>query len=141
MVQSIERRMNNMNRKTGGAPSLKGYSAKAYVKLFISSAVGIFVFFINFPLPAYQFTISGWEFGAVSANSTMAIAHLSSLIRAALWSGNFRVMPIIVWLLGIYCMADLFFLRFNDFWRTTVISKILSVGKIFSLGSRAAPLL
>jgi nucleoside recognition membrane protein YjiH len=115
-----------MNNK----PTLTGYSPTAYLKLIIFSAIGIFAFFINFSLPAYQISIFGWHFGAVGANSTMLISHLTALIRAALWTGYFKAMPAILWLFGVYCLIDVFFLRFNNCWRTSNVAKAFSVFKI-----------
>ena len=110
-------------------PSLAGYSLKTYLKLIIFSAFGIFAFFINFSLPAYQLSVLGWEFGAVGANSTMLVSHLISLIRAALWTGNFKAMPAIIWLFGIYCLADMFLWRFDRSWRSSRVTAAFSLMK------------
>ena len=110
-------------------PGLKGYSAKAYFKFICLSSFGIFAFFMNFPLPNYQLSVFGWQFGTVSANSTMLVTHLTGLIRAALWSGNFKAMPAIIWLFGVYCLYDIFILRFNSCWKTTNLARIFSVFK------------
>ena len=111
-------------------PSLTGYSPAAYLKLIVFSAFGIFAFFVSFPLPAYQISVFGWHFGAVGANSTMLISHLTALIRAALWTGNFKAMPAIIWLFGVYCLVDLFYLRFNNSWRSSNVARAFSVFKI-----------
>jgi nucleoside recognition membrane protein YjiH len=114
----------DMNTK----PILTGYSTKAYLKFILLSGFGICAFFINIPLPGYQFSFLGWEFGTVGATSTMLISHLTRLIRAALWEGNIKAMPVLLWVMGIYCLADLFILRFNNFWRN---SKVMTVFSIF----------
>jgi len=111
-------------------PSIEGYSPKAYRRLIILSLFGIFAFFISFPLPTYQISIFGWHFGTVGATSTMLVTHLTSLVRAALWTGNFKAMPTIIWLFGVYCLYDLFFLRFDNFWRSSKVSVAFSVFKI-----------
>ena len=115
---------------TNMGPSLKGYPAKAYLRLIVFSAFGIFAFFVSFPLPGYQFSVFGWQFGAVEPTSTMLVTHITRLIRAALWSGNFKAMPIVIWLLGVYCLAELFFLRFSNFWRTSKVVATFSIFKI-----------
>jgi len=119
-----------MEQNINAKPNLKGYSAKAYIKFIVLSVFGIFAFFVNFPLPDYQISIFGWEFGAVSANSTMLVTHLTRFIRAALWDGNFRIMPAILWLFGVYCIADLFFIRPKTFWHTTRVAAVFSIIKI-----------
>jgi len=112
-------------------PDLSGYSAKTYIRLIFFSAFGIFAFFINFPLPSYQISIAAWQFGNVDATSTMLVSHLTRFVRAALWTGNFKAMPAILWILGVYCLADLFFVRFNSFWRSSGVATTFSVLKIF----------
>jgi len=119
-----------MELDTSTRPSLKGYSAKAYVRFIFFSAFGIFAFFINFPLPAYQITIFGWQFGTVGANSTMLVTHLTNFIRAALWGGNFKAMPAVVWLFGLYCLYDIFVLRFHRSWHTSRVATAFSIFKI-----------
>ncbi|MCL2376472.1 MAG: hypothetical protein FWC76_03645 [Defluviitaleaceae bacterium] len=122
----------NENQSTASPkPNLAGYSPKTYLKLIIFSAFGIFAFFINFQLPSYQLSIFGWEFGTVSANSNMLVSHLINFIRAALWTGNFKAMPAIIWLFGVYCLVDMFILRFDRSWRSSKVAAAFSVMKTF----------
>lgn len=94
------------------------------------SAFGIFAFFINFNLPAYQISLGPWEFGTVAAQSNVLVSHLTNLIKAAFYTGNLNLMPLIVWGIGVYSIVDLFFLRFDKFWRTTKVSAVFAVFKI-----------
>ena len=119
-----------MEQDTCVKPSLKRYSLKTYLTLIFFSAFGIFAFFISFPLPGYQISILGWQFGAVSANSTMLITHITNFVRAAFWGGNFKAMPAIIWLMAVYCLADLFLFRFDNFWRANKVTTAFSVFKI-----------
>ena len=118
-----------MEFDTSSKPSLKGYSPKAYFKLIAFSAFGMFAFFVNFSLPAYQLSIFGWEFGPIATSSTMLVTHLTRLIRAALWEGNFKAMPAIIWAFGVYCVVDMFYLRFNQSWHSSKITTCFSVFK------------
>ena len=117
-------------KKTDAKPSLNGYCVKTYLRLIIPSLFGIFAFFINFPLPEYQLSLFGWQFGTVNAMSTMLVTHLTNFIRAALWTGNFSAMPIIIWLFGVYCLYDIFIARFNSNWRGTKVALIFSLLKV-----------
>jgi len=119
-----------MKCDTSTKPSLKGYSIKAYFKLITFSTFGILAFFISFPLPGYQVSVFGWQFGAVSGNSTMLVTHITSFIRAALWDGSFKAMPAIIWLFGIYCLIDLFLIRFDNFWCASIVTFVFSIFKI-----------
>ena len=49
----------------------KKYSIGTYLKFIIFSAFGVFAFFINFNLPAYQIHICAWEWGLVKAQSNV----------------------------------------------------------------------
>ena len=40
--------------------ALKKYSAKTWFRFIFWSLFGVFSFFINVPMPAYQITIGGW---------------------------------------------------------------------------------
>ena len=91
--------------------TLKKYSIATYLKFILLSAFGIFAFFINFPLPSYQLHIGAWQFGEVAGQSNVLVSHCTNFLKAALWSGNFKAMPVVVWLIGVYSMIDLFVLR------------------------------
>ncbi len=106
------------------------HSIKAILRFIIFSAVGIFVFFINVPLPAYHISIGAWHWGEVAAQSNVIVSHLTNFIKAALYTGNFKAMPFIVWCIGLYSMIDLFFIRPGKFWRTTKVAAIFAVLKI-----------
>jgi nucleoside recognition membrane protein YjiH len=109
----------------------KKYSVATYLKFILFSAFGIFAFFINFPLPSYQIHIGSWQFGEVAAQSNVLVSHCTNLIKAALWTGNFKAMPAVVWLIGVYSMIDLFVLRRDKFWHTTKVAATFAVFKIF----------
>lgn len=106
------------------------YSVNTYIKFIIYSAFGIFVFFINFRLPAYQLAIGSWEFGPVSAQSNVIVSHLTNFVKSALYSGNFKAMPFVVWAFGVYGIIDLFVIRPNKFWHTSRVVAAFALFKI-----------
>lgn len=107
-----------------GKVTLKKYSAATYLKFVVYSAFGILAFFINFSLPAY--TVLGYEVGA---QSTILVTHCVNIVKALLWSGSFKAMPVIVWLIGVYSIVDLFILRPHKFWHTSKIAATFAVFK------------
>lgn len=112
------------------AVTLGSYSVKTYLRLFVYSLFGIFAFFINFDLPAYQITVGAWQWGAVKAQSNVLCSHLTNFIKAALYTGNFKAMPFVVWAIGAFAVVDLFWLRPEKAWKTTKINAVFAVFKI-----------
>lgn len=108
----------------------KNYSAKTYLRFIIYSLFGIFAFFINFNLPEYQITIGAWEWGLVKAQSNVLCSHMTNFIKAALYTGNFKFMPFVVWAIGAFAVVDLFWLRPDKAWKTTKINAVFAVFKI-----------
>ena len=94
------------------------------------SVLGVFVFFVNVPFPAYQITIGPWQWGAVAAQSNVIVSHLTNLVKAALYTGNFPAMPFVVWGIGVYSIVDLFVLRPEKFWGTTRVAAAFAIFKI-----------
>ena len=109
---------------------MKKYSLGTYLKFIIFSAFGVFAFFINFNLPAYQIHIGGWEWGLVKAQSNVLCSHLTNFIKAALYTGNFKAMPFVVWAIGLYAVVDMFWIRPEKAWKTTKINALFSIFKI-----------
>lgn len=112
----------------------KKYPASIWTKFLLFSAFGIFAFFINFPVPEYQIRIGIWEWGLVAAQENVLVSHLTNFVKAALFSGNFHAMPLIVWLIGVYSIVDLFWLRPDKFWHTTKVAAVFAVFKIIGFG-------
>ena len=112
------------------APDISKYTVGAWAKFLIMSGFGIFAFFINFPLPAYQITIGPWEWGSVAATSTMLVTHLSNLIRAMLWTGSFNFMAALIWCFGAYCLYDMFKLNPSKAWRSSTVNRVFSFFKL-----------
>lgn len=81
---------------------LKNYSAKTWLRFIVYSAIGIFCFFINIYIPAYQITIGPWKWGAVAGQSNVLVSHLTNLFRAAFYSGNLNIMPVVVFCWTVY---------------------------------------
>lgn len=108
----------------------KTYKASVWVKFIGFSVFGIFAFFINFFVPAYQIKIGPWEWGAVAAQSNVLVSHFTNFVKAALYTGNFKAMPLVVWLIGVYSIVDLFILRPGKFWHTTKVAAVFAVFKI-----------
>lgn len=109
---------------------MKQHKAESWLKFILLSAVGIFVFFINFYIPEYQIRLGAWEWGKVAGQSNVLVSHFTNFIKAALFTGNLKAMPLIVWLIGVYSIVDLFILRPNKFWHTTKVAAIFAVFKI-----------
>ena len=107
------------------------YKWSAYVKFVLFSLLGIFVFFINVPFPGYEIQIGIWKWGAVSPQSNVIVSHLTNFIKAALFTGNFKAMPMIVWMIGIYSIVDLFVLRPDKFWHTTKVAASFAMMEIY----------
>lgn len=106
------------------------YGVKTYVRFILLSAFGVFAFFINFTLPAYQINIGAWQWGSVEEQSNVLASHLTNFIKAALYTGNFKAMPWVVWGVGAFSLVDLFFIRPDKFWHTTKIAAAFAVFKI-----------
>lgn len=117
------------------AVKLGSYSVKTYIRLFVYSLFGIFAFFINFDLPAYQIAIGAWQWGAVKAQSNVLCSHLTNFIKAALYTGNFKAMPFVVWAIGAFAVVDLFWLRPEKAWRTTKINAVFAIFKIIGFAA------
>ncbi len=112
------------------ARSIKSYSVATWLKFILFSAFGVFAFFINVYIPEYQITIGGWEWGFVKGQSNVLCSHLTNFIKAALYTGNFKFMPFVVWAIGAYAVVDLFWLRPEKAWKTTKINAVFAVFKI-----------
>ena len=111
--------------------SLESYlKPRTLFRFFFFSVLGVFVFFINVPFPAYQISVGPWQWGAVAAQSNVIVSHLTNLVKAALYTGNFPAMPFVVWGIGVYSIVDLFFLRPKKFWGTTKVAAVFAVFKI-----------
>ncbi|MCL2201158.1 MAG: hypothetical protein FWB75_04260 [Oscillospiraceae bacterium] len=95
------------------------YSTAAYLKFALLPIIGILAFFINIPLP--EMTIMGYT---LAARTTITINHLTGIIRAFLWDGNFKAMPFIVLALALYGVVDLILRRDKHFGNT--------LGKVFA---------
>lgn len=108
----------------------KTYSLRTYLRFLLYSVFGIFAFFINFTLPTYQINIGIWHWGTVAEQSNVLVSHFTNFVKAALYTGNFKVMPLIVWLFGVYSIIDLFWIRPDRFWRTTKVAAIFAVFKL-----------
>ena len=77
--------------------TLSDYSVKTWIRFVLFSVFGVFAFFINFRLPEYQFTIGAWQWGKVAAQSNVLVSHFTNFLKAALYTGNFKAMPFVVW--------------------------------------------
>lgn len=111
----------------------KKYSFKAWFRFIVWSLFGVVSFFINIPMPAYQINIGGWHWGAVAAQSNVLASHLTNFIKSALYTGNFKFMPIVVWLIAVYAVVDLFVLRPNKAWKSGKVAAMFSIFKIIGL--------
>ncbi len=109
---------------------MKQYKTSSWLRFLLFSLAGIYVFFINCHVPEYQFRIGVWEWGKVAGQSNVLVSHATNLIKAALFTGNFPVMPFVVWLIGVYSVVDLFWLRPDKFWHTTRVAAVFAVFKI-----------
>lgn len=78
---------------------MKQYKTSSWLRFLLFSLAGIYVFFINCHVPEYQFRIGVWEWGKVAGQSNVLVSHATNLIKAALFTGNFPVMPFVVWLI------------------------------------------
>lgn len=110
------------------------YSARTFFRFLVYSAFGVFAFFINFTLPTYQINIGLWHWGTVAGQSNVFASHLTNFVKAALYTGNFKAMPWIVWGIGAFSIVDLFLLRPDKFLHATVIARVFAVFKIFGFG-------
>ena len=109
---------------------IRTYSAATYLKFILFSAFGIFAFFINFNMPSYQISIGAWQWGMVKAQSNVLCSHLTNFVKAALYTGNLKAMPLVVWAIGAFAVIDLFWLRPEKAWKTTKINTVFAVLKI-----------
>lgn len=114
----------------GGTVAGKRYSATTVLKFVVFSAFGVFAFFINIYIPGYRFALGAWEWGEVAGQSNVLVSHLTNFVKAALYTGSFKAMPFIVWMIGIYSIIDLFILRPAKFWHTTRVAAVFAVFKI-----------
>ena len=119
--------------------SVKKYSAATWLKFILFSAFGVFAFFINVNFPAYQITIGPWVWGAVKAQSNVLVSHLTNFIKAALYTGNFKFMPFVVWAIGAYAVVDLFWLRPEKAWKTTKVARPSKVPYTMFRAGRPCP--
>ena len=119
-----------MNEQALDLRPLSSFSAKTWIKFVVFSLFGVFSFFINFPLPEYQITIGAWQWGLVKAQSNVLCSHLTNFVKAALYTGNFKFMPFVVWAIGLFAVIDLFWLRPEKAWKTTKINAVFAVFKI-----------
>lgn len=111
--------------------TLKKYSPKAWLRLIVYSALGVVAFFINIPCPfPQQITIGSWIWGSISQNANVLVSHLTNLIKAALYTGNFKVMPVIVWAIGLYAVLDIFLFRPQKAWGTGKVNAAFASFKI-----------
>lgn len=106
------------------------YSVKAWFRFIVWSLFGVFSFFINVPMPAYQINIGPWHWGAVAAQSNVLASHLTNFIKSALYTGNFKFMPVVVWAIGLFAVIDLFFLRPKKAWKSGAVAAAFSIFKI-----------
>lgn len=109
---------------------MKQYKVSSWLKFILFSVLGIFVFFINFYVPEYQIRLGPWEWGLVTGQSNVLVSHFTNFVKAALFTGNFKAMPCIVWMIGVYSIVDLFVLRPDKFWHTTKVAATFAVFKI-----------
>ncbi len=116
--------------KIGDNGGFKKYSAATWLKFILFSAFGVFAFFINIYIPEYQIVIGGWQWGLVKGSSNVLCSHLTNFIKAALYTGNFKAMPFVVWCIGAYAVVDLFWLRPEKAWKTTKVNAFFAVLKI-----------
>ena len=96
------------------------------MKLIVLSLVGAFAFFIDFPLPAY--TVMNYT---VPEASTILVNHLTSLIRAFLWNGDFKIMPYVVLAIAVYGLVDLIIRRKKHF--SNAVNKTFSIMRIIGV--------
>jgi nucleoside recognition membrane protein YjiH len=85
-------------------------------------------------MPAYQFNLGAWHWGAVAAQSNVLVSHFTNFIKAMFYTGNFKLMPFAVWSIGVYSIVDLFFLRPGKFWHSGKVAAIFAVFKIIGFG-------
>ena len=101
----------------------KSYPVSAYLKFIIFPLIGIFAFFINFPLREY--TVMGWT---VARNSTFLVSHLTALLKALLWDGSFKIMPYVVLAIAAYGLIDLIIRRKKHF--SNSVNKTFSIMRV-----------
>ncbi len=110
--------------------TIKSYSMATWLKFILFSAFGVFAFFINIYVPEYQITLGGWEWGLVKGSSNPLCSHMTNFVKAALYTGNFKFMPFVVWAIGAFAVVDLFWLRPEKAWKTTKINAAFAIFKI-----------
>lgn len=101
---------------------------KMLFRLIVYSAFGIFAFFVNIPFPAYTIPIVN---GAVAAQSTILVNHLVNFIKGLLWWGDFKAMPYVVLLIGVYGVMDICVRRGKHF--RTPVAAAFSVFKMIGM--------
>lgn len=101
-------------------------SARAWVRFILYSGIGIFSFFISFPISEYSFNLMGWEV-AVAANDTFLVNHAAKLVTAAL----LPVMHYVVYIFGLYGLVDLYIRRKKHFG--TAVNTMFSIFKIIGM--------
>jgi len=112
----------------------KKYHKSSWGRFLLFSVAGIFAFFINFTVPQYQIKIGPWEWGAVAEQSNVLVSHFTNFLKAALFTGNLKAMPLIVWMIGVYSILDLFVIRPDKFWHTTKVAAVFAVFKVIGFG-------
>jgi len=109
---------------------IKKYSAMTWLKFILFSAFGVYAFFINVYIPEYQIVIGPWVWGLVKGQSNVLCSHLTNFVKAALYTGNFKFMPFVVWAIGAYAVVDLFWLRPQKAWKTGKVNAMFAIFKI-----------
>ncbi len=108
---------------------ISDYKPGTWLKFILFSVFGVFAFFINIPMPAYQINIGAWQWGQVAAQSNVLCSHLTNFIKAAFYTGNFNFMPFVVWAIGLYAVIDMMFLRPDKAWRASKVASVFSIFK------------
>ena len=109
---------------------LSSFSIGTWLKFILFSAFGIFSFFINIPFPDLgQIVIGPWEWGPIPTTPNVLCSHLTNIIKAALYTGNFKFMPFVVWAIGLFAVIDVLLLRREKGWK----DKITSAFSIFKI--------
>ena len=110
--------------------SLKDFSPLIWCKFILFSLFGVFSFFINIPFPDLgQIVIGPWEWGPIPTTPNVLCSHLTNIIKAALYTGNFKFMPFVVWAIGLFAVVDVIWLRPQKAWK----DKITSAFSIFKI--------
>jgi nucleoside recognition membrane protein YjiH len=105
------------------------FTPRTLFRLIVYSAFGVFAFFINVPFPAYTIPFVN---GPVVAQSTILVNHLVNFVKGLLWWGDFKAMPFVVLLIGVYGVVDLYVRRDKHF--RTPVAIAFSIFKIIGMG-------